>query len=71
MRIRYPNELKMQVLSEYKQGEMGYKLLAKKYGLKRDTVRDWVLANRANEFKKATDMKLENCDEANETKNEE
>ena len=46
---RYPLELKAKVLSEYSRGECGYKLLAKKYGLKRDTVREWVLAKRKKE----------------------
>lgn len=46
---RYPIELKTQVLSEYSRGECGYKLLAKKYGLKRDTVREWVLAKKRKE----------------------
>lgn len=46
---RYPIELKEKVLSEYSRGECGYKLLAKKYNLKRDTVREWVLAKRRKE----------------------
>ena len=46
---RYPLDLKAKVLSEYSRGECGYKLLAKKYGLKRDTVREWVLAKRKKE----------------------
>ena len=30
------------------QGRVGYRLLARKYGLKRDTVRYWVLANKVH-----------------------
>lgn len=46
--MNYPVELKVKVLSEYEQGRVGYKLLARKYGLKRDTVRHWVLANKVH-----------------------
>ncbi|MBQ0052072.1 MAG: hypothetical protein KBT11_08430 [Treponema sp.] len=46
--MNYPIELKMKVLSEYEQGKVGYKWLARKYSLKRDTVRQWVLANEAH-----------------------
>ena len=42
--LQYPSELKEKVVSEYVKGECGYKLLARKYGLTRDTVRHWVLS---------------------------
>ena len=38
----YPLELREQVLTEYELGLGGYRRLAKRHGLKRDTVRDWV-----------------------------
>lgn len=38
----YPLELKRQVINEYMAGEGGYKMLATKYQLKRDTVREWI-----------------------------
>jgi len=38
----YPLELREQVLTEYEFGLGGYRRLAKRHGLKRDTVRDWV-----------------------------
>ena len=40
----YPEELKAQVIAEYSPNTCGYKFLARKYDLKRDTVRSWVLA---------------------------
>lgn len=46
--MNYPVELKVKVLSEYEQGKIGYKLIARKYGLKRDTVRYWVLTNKTH-----------------------
>lgn len=46
--MNYPVELKMKILSEYEQGKVGYKLLARKYGLKRNTVRYWVLTNKVH-----------------------
>lgn len=57
--MRYPIELKVKVLSEYEQGKLGYKLLGKKYGLKRDTVRGWVLAQKARKMTKDEELKLE------------
>lgn len=57
--MNYPVELKVKVLSEYEQGKIGYKLLARKYGLKRDTVREWVLANKVH-------MKLKDITESEE-----
>ena len=42
----YPIELKKQVIEEYQPMTHGYKLLARKYNLKRDTVRSWVLAEQ-------------------------
>lgn len=49
---QYPIDLRIKVLSEYKQGKVGYKTLAKKYGLERDKVRYWVLKSKSdrNEF---------------------
>jgi transposase len=38
----YPLELREQVLTEYELWLGGYRKLAKRHGLKRDTVRDWV-----------------------------
>lgn len=59
---RYPLELKEKVLSEYSRGSCGYKLLAKKYDLKRDTVRAWVLARKSKEeaLKKEESAEKEN-----------
>ena len=45
--IPYPIDLRVKVLTEYKAGVVGYKTLAVKYGLQRDTVRYWVLQQRA------------------------
>ena len=42
----YPVELKKQVVEEYEPMTHGYKLLARKYNLKRDTVRSWILAEQ-------------------------
>ena len=44
--IQYPIDLRIKVLAEYKAGVVGYKTLAVKYGLPRDTVRYWVLQQR-------------------------
>ncbi|HQG79344.1 MAG TPA: hypothetical protein PK564_03310 [bacterium] len=43
MTRKYPVELEEQVRKEYKPGINGYKKLAKKYGLRRDLVRLWIL----------------------------
>ena len=45
----YPVELREQVLTEYECGLGGYRTLAKRHGLKRDTVRDWVKAYGSKE----------------------
>ena len=45
--IQYPIDLRIKVLAEYKAGVVGYKTLAVKYGLPRDTVRYWVLQQKA------------------------
>ena len=45
--IQHPIDLRVKVLAEYKAGVVGYKTLAVKYGLQRDTVRYWVLQQRA------------------------
>ena len=45
--IQHPIDLKVKVLAEYKEGVVGYKTLAVKYGLQRDTVRYWVLQQKA------------------------
>ena len=47
---QYPIDFRVKVLSEYKQGKVGYKTLANKYGLKRDTVRYWVLQEKSDSF---------------------
>lgn len=47
---QYPIDFRVKVLSEYKQGKVGYKTLANKYGLKRDTVRYWVLQKKIRQF---------------------
>ena len=47
--VKYPIDLRIKVLSEYRQGKVGYKTLAKKFGLKRDTVRYWVLKSKSDE----------------------
>ena len=45
--LQHPIDLRVKVLAEYKAGVVGYKTLAAKYGLQRDTVRYWVLQQRA------------------------
>ena len=45
--IQYPIDLRIKVLAEYKAGVVGYKTLAAKYGLQRDTVRYWILRQKA------------------------
>ena len=45
--IQHPIDLRVKVLAEYKAGIVGYKRLAVKYGLQRDTVRYWVLQQKA------------------------
>ena len=45
---QYPIDFRVKVLSEYKQGKVGYQTLAKKFGLGRDTVRYWVLKSRSD-----------------------
>ena len=45
---QYPIDLRVKVLSEYKQGKIGYQTIAKKFGLERDTVRYWVLKSRSD-----------------------
>jgi hypothetical protein len=45
--LQHPIDLRVKVLAEYKAGVVGYKTLAVKYGLPRDTVRYWVLQQRA------------------------
>ena len=45
--LQHPIDLRVKVLAEYKAGVVGYKTLAVKYGLQRDTVRYWVLQQRA------------------------
>ena len=45
--IQHPIDLRVKVLAEYKAGVVGYKKLAVKYGLQRDTVRYWVLQQKA------------------------
>lgn len=57
--MRYSIELKMKVLSEYERGKIGYKQLARKYGLKRDTVREWVLTKMVQSMTKDEEEKLE------------
>ena len=42
-KAKYRIEQKLQVVREYKRGTCGYKRLARKYNLSRDTVRAWVL----------------------------
>ena len=45
---QYPIDLRVKVLSEYKQGKVGYRTIAKKFGLERDTVRYWVLKSNSD-----------------------
>jgi len=45
----YPLELREQVLTEYELGLGGYRRLAKRHGLTRYTVRDWVKAYGSKE----------------------
>lgn len=47
MRVqKYSVELKAGICHDYKEGQFGYKRLAKKYGLSRDTIRSIVLHNK-------------------------
>lgn len=39
---RYPLELKLEVVSEYRRGVRGYKAIARERGLTRELVRSWV-----------------------------
>lgn len=48
---KYPIELRDEVINAYLNTKDGYKKLAKKYNLKRDTVRDWVLAYKKKKQK--------------------
>lgn len=57
---KYPIELKEKVISEYEFRTVGYKILAKKYNLKRDTVREWVLSAKKKAEKEAEKQKLQN-----------
>ncbi|MGP1455637.1 MAG: helix-turn-helix domain-containing protein [Treponema sp.] len=50
---------KLQVVSEYERGKCGYKRLARKYNLSRDTVRAWVLNPNLHEVKKHTSVNEE------------
>jgi len=43
---KYPIELEKRILKEYRPGINGYKRLAKKYGLTRGLVRDWVMKKK-------------------------
>ena len=40
----YGVEFKAAIVAEYIRGENGYKVLAHKYGVPRDTIRSWVLS---------------------------
>ena len=42
--VKYRIDEKLQVVREYERGTCGYKRLARKYNLSRDTVRAWVLS---------------------------
>lgn len=44
---RYPLELREQVVQEYESGLGGCRMLARKHGLTRDTVRHWVRSARS------------------------
>jgi transposase-like protein len=48
MRIqrRYPLALEAKIVSEYGQGSIGYKKLAKKYGIAKNLIRGWVEKRR-------------------------
>ena len=70
----YPLELRERVLKEYELGLGGYRLLAKRHGLKRDTVREWVQSSRhkTNGTVKGTDeMKKKRSKEIKEMSREE
>ena len=43
-KVTYRIEQKLQVVREYERGTCGYKRLARKYNLSRDTVGAWVLS---------------------------
>ena len=45
----YDIEFKKQIVREYEQENIGYRKLAQRYNLDRDTVRNWVLNPRLHE----------------------
>lgn len=70
----YPVELRERVLKEYELGLGGYRLLAKRHGLKRDTVREWVQSSRYKTngtVKGADEMKKKRSKEIKEMSREE
>lgn len=58
-RMKYPVELKIQVLKDYQEGGDGYRAVAVKYGLKRDTVRSWVKASQDRDIMQHLQAKAE------------
>ena len=60
---QYPIDLKQMILAEYQQGKVGYKTLANKYGLKRDTVRSWVLKEKSDSYTLMNAMNKDISDE--------
>lgn len=70
----YPLELREQVVQEYESGLGGCRMLARKYGLTRDTVRHWVRSARRQETgreKKKIEMKKKTAKEIKEMSREE
>lgn len=61
---RYPIDFRVKVVAEYKQGKVGYKTLANKYGLKRDTVRYWVLQKKSDDLMLMDTKNKETIDES-------
>lgn len=49
---KYPIELEKRILKEYRPGINGYKRLAKKYGLTKGLVRDWVMKKKLKDDQK-------------------
>ncbi len=49
---KYSTELKQQIVNDYQKGVVGYKRLAKKYGLTRDAIRGILVGNQKKEREK-------------------
>ena len=57
---RYSEELRTKIIAEYAKKELGYRKIAKKFGMTRDTVRGIIL--RSKHIKCEDDMKNISCE---------